>query len=759
MAKELPVWGAIPSLLEAVSRGRNVVLTAPPGSGKTTQVPQALLDSGSVRGSIVVVQPRRVACRAVSKWVASERKIGIGGEVGYIVRYDGKTSSDTKILYVTDGVLLRFLERDPGLSWAGAVVFDEFHERRATTDVALSLLRTEQMRRPSLRLLVMSATIESTQVSRYLDAVNLDAAGTSFPVEVRYQPIGSHDEALDAVAPAVASLHSSDKPGDILVFLAGKEEIKRVAESIAAFKLKDAIVLPLHGELMRKAQDRVFRPTNGRKVILATNVAETSVTIPNVRCVIDTGYEKRADYDPALGINRLSLMRISRSSADQRKGRAGREAPGLCIRLWDRKIQDEMAEHAPVEMLRTDLSEVVMTLKSVGIVDPLTFPFLEQPETERLEAAEQGLTDLGALGEDRRLSPLGWRMLRLPLPPRYARMVVESEHSGCLKEVASIAALMSGRPILYDQRELGEREHGRLHFAQDDSSDFFSLLEMFRVSRIHRWTEGWCEQNGVNFDALEEAIRLRRKIIHAAFTRGSPQTNRPGEPEAIRRCILAGLVDRVAQQESQYNYRLTNGLECSLDGNTVVTGKLLAAADVRLKRLKKNDANQTATLGYVTRVDADMCRRVMPRLLKTVIIPVSFDRSLGILTVRETTRSGELLLDSLERRVDIVEAVHILAEQKRRAKLNGWHRVDVSPGLRRKSYVVWQGQKMPVEAQDAGPHWASVYGSQSPKIILREKIVVLPGIEDETPEPLPADIRQKVERTSSALSKLLKACS
>ncbi len=753
--KTLPVWSVMPELIEAVKKGRNVVLTAPPGSGKTTQVPQALLDNGLVRGSIIIVQPRRVACRAVGKWVAQERKIRIGGEVGYIVRYDGKTSPDTRILYVTDGVLLRFLERDPGLSWAGAVIFDEFHERRAVTDVALGLLKTEQARRPSLKLLVMSATIESSNVARYLNAVNLDASGESYPVDFRYAPFTTHEDALGAVAKTVASLNTSKSPGDILVFLAGKEEIQRAAKSIAALKPKDAIILPLHGELMRKAQDRVFRPSKERKIILATNVAETSVTIPGVRVVVDTGYEKRADFDPAFGINRLALMRISKSSANQRAGRAGREAPGLCIRLWDQQTQNELSESTPVEMLHTDLSSVVMTLKSVGITDPLRFDFLDPPESERLAAAEECLVQLGAVSEDRHLSPIGWRMLRLPLPPRYARMVVESEHSNCLMDVASIGAMMSGRPILRDKREIEGREHARLTFAQDDSSDFFSLLEMFRVSREYRWSEQWCEEHDVNMDALHEAIRLRRKIIHVAFTRGSP-SSRSGKPEAIRRCILAGLVDRVALQQAPKEYRLANGLTCVTDDTTLVKGRILTAADVRFKRQGKTDDQPTGLLAFVTSVDLDMLKQVAPHMLEDVTLPLSLDKEHGVLNVRQVVRCQELILETLDKQVDIVEALQVIAEQKRRAKRNGWHRVNVAPGVRRKTHVIWHGEKVTVEAETAGPHWASVYGSQSPRIIIRERIVVLPGTEDTEKQSLPAALQERLRRTAPALAKLLR---
>jgi ATP-dependent helicase HrpB len=751
---DLPVWSIMPDVLDALRRGRNVVLAAPPGSGKTTQVPQALLDNNLVKGTILVVQPRRVACRAVGQRVANEREVEIGNEVGYIVRYDGRNSADTKLLFVTDGVLLRFLERDSALSGVGAVIFDEFHERRAMTDVALGLLKVAQMRRPSLRLIVMSATMDCARVAEYLNAECLSTEGRAYPVDVRYVPCSSHDETIQAVAKQVMDLHVAARLGDILVFLAGKEEIRRAEKALIALKPSGLVVLPLHGELTRQAQDRVFRPSTGRKVILATNVAETSITIPGVRTVIDTGYEKRADFDPAVGVNRLAVMPISKVSADQRAGRAGREDRGLCVRLWSQRTHEEREDRQPAEMQRTDLASIVLTLKSLGITDPATFDLLDQPDHDRLSAAEDYLIQLGAVGQDRLLTTIGWRMLRLPLPPRYARMVVESERSGCLKEVASIAALMAGRPILASKLENGA-EHAKIRFASDDSSDFFSLLSMFRVSQEHRWSSEWCEKHGVHADALHEAIRLRRKVIHVAFSRGTPQTKRVGNPAAIRRCILSGLVDRVALCEKNRVYRLSNGVECSADRNTVVRGKLLAAADIRFVPARRGQIEPTALLAYVTRIDTDMLRQIAPHLFRHVRLPMELRKGDAFMTIREELRFQELVIESHMAQVDIPEALVVIAEQRQRAAAYCWHRVEVLPSVGSNTHAIWNGERLPVQAESAGPHWASIYGARSPKVILRERIVILPGTEVETERPFPPGFENRVQRTSAAVAKLL----
>lgn len=749
----LPIWNIMPSVLGALRRGQNIILSAAPGSGKTTQVPQALLDNNLAKGTIVVVQPRRVACRAAARRIAEERGAAPGEEIGYIVRHDAKRGAATRVLFVTDGVLLRFLERDPCLPWAGAVLFDEFHERRASTDVALGLLRTAQLRRPSLRLLAMSATMEHERIQKFLNAQAFSAEGRSYPVEVQYSPAETLQETLDAAATRVLGIHAEAVSGDILVFLPGKEEIKSVQKAIATRASSNLTVLPLHGELTRHAQDRVFVKANGRKVILATNIAETSVTIPGIRTVIDAGFERRADFDPALGINRLALSRVSKAAADQRAGRAGREAPGRCIRLWSRETHEQLEDYAPVEMQRTDLASVVLTLKSLGIQDPAKFNFLDPPSPERLRAAEEYLVQLGAVS-DGLLTPTGWRMLRLPLPPRYARMVVESERSGCLKEVASIAALMAGRPILALSPEGKRRGEAKVHFARDDSSDFFSLLAMFFEARLYRWSEEWCERHGINSEALKEAIHLRRKIIHVAFSRGAPSTFQPGKPAAIRRCILSGLVDRVAQREKGREYRLINGLGCVSDAATVVKGQLIVAADIRSIPVRRQfTSSAQAALSFITRIDPEMLLQVAPHLVQRIRLPIELDRETASLRICEEIRYQDIALERHSVSVDILEAVKVLAEQKERASHHGWHRVEVLPSIGRKPFILWQGKKFPITADGVGSYWAVVSGTRNTNFTLKERIVVLPGTQEEP--PLPPVLTEKVTRTGSAVAKLL----
>lgn len=745
-SKHLPIWSIMPAVLGAMRQGRNVVLTAPPGSGKSTQVPQAVLDDAGVAGRILVVQPRRVACRAVARRVAEERFRTIGEEVGYIVRYDNKSSYDTKLLFITDGVLLRFLERDPSLAGVGTVIFDEFHERRANMDLALGLLKLEQQRRKTLRLVVMSATMDGAGVARYLDADILCAEGRAYPVEVSYASTRDHDDAVARVRDQVINIHRWEAEGDVLVFLSGKEEIRRVQGALKMSPLEGLTILPLHGELPKEEQDRVFDRVVGRKVVLATNIAETSVTIPGIRYVVDTGFERRSDFDSALGINKLTLTRISKASAEQRAGRAGREAPGKCWRLWNESTQVGLISYAPVETQRIDLSSAVLTLKGLGIIEPLSFDFLDAPASERVAAGEEQLVHLGAIGSDRRLTSIGWKMLRLPLPPRYARMVVEAERCGCLTEIATIASLLCGRPTFSGSIEKGKDELEAFEYARDGSSTLFSLLDVFNAVKGEQYSPEACERFGMSLGALREAAKLRRKVISLAATNGGVRGRHSGNRAAMRRCVLAGLVDRVVEREPWGSYRTIQGTRVALRSGEKMTSRLIAAADIR-------SGKGIASLHLVTQVEAEMLEQVAPHLIEHVRIPISLDADKGQFTVCEEKRYFAFVLSSATKKVDLLERLQVIAEQTERASKHAWQRVEVQPGISRRSVVLWEGVKVPVRAEHAGPHWASI--SLNPLTVQLHERIVLPPILTVSAEPeVPARLQEKLSKTAHVLAKL-----
>ncbi len=584
LKKDLPVWTVMDQVLDTLRKDGRVILQAPTGSGKSTQVPQAILDAGLARRKIVVVQPRRVACRSVARYVAEQRGTKVGTEVGYIVRHDHKATDATRVLFITDGILMRFLERDPFLSWADAVILDEFHERRLYMDVGLGLLREARKRRADLKLVVMSATLEIPRLEMYLDVPVIQASGTTFPVKVQHVCNFPPEWDLPRrVARVVARAVRTLQTGHVLVFLPGKEEIQRTAARLERFRLPLTQVIPLHSELKPKEQDRIFDDSLGQKIILTTNIAETSLTIPGVKLVIDTGLERRSSVDVDTGESVLSLTRISQNSAAQRAGRAGRTAHGTCIRMWSEAEHRKLAQTTLPEIERLDVGSVILTLKSVGIGNVAGFPFLHPPSMERLESSAQLLRTLGALDEKAELTKIGWRMLRLPLTPRYARIVVEAERNQCLSEVASIAALMAGRPIFHRPRDHGqEADESRRLFLVNDSSDFYTLLETFRRFKFNYLRPRWAREHFLSFEALHEARLLRRKILKVCFFRGSRWNLRPADHQAVTRSLVAGFTDHVVRRTPEGRWRLPTGLFADPPAWSVVHSPLAVVADVRL---------------------------------------------------------------------------------------------------------------------------------------------------------------------------------
>ncbi|MEI7820968.1 MAG: helicase-related protein, partial [Verrucomicrobiota bacterium] len=427
---DLPIYELESAVVDTLNAGNRLILQAPTGSGKSTQIPQILLDRGLAgNGQIIVLQPRRLATRMLAARVASERGQRLGDEVGYQIRLDRVASDRTRILFVTEGVLLRRMLNDPTLRGVSAILFDEFHERHLYGDITLAgALTLQEKQRPDLKLVVMSATLETGVLEKYLAPCRtLTSAGRTFPVETEYlaRSIRADDFPIwDAAANELETL-APRTSGDVLIFMPGAYEISRTISAVRASAAgKNFIVLPLHGELPANEQDAAVARYEQRKVIVSTNVAETSLTIDGVRVVIDSGLARIARFDPHRGINTLLVERISRASAEQRAGRAGRTAPGVCLRLWtDREHADRPSQELP-EVKRLDLAEVVLTLKAGGVNDVAKFRWLEAPEAKSLERAETLLLDLGATDTSGSITELGRRMLAFPAHPRYARMLL-----------------------------------------------------------------------------------------------------------------------------------------------------------------------------------------------------------------------------------------------------------------------------------------------------------------------------------------------
>ncbi len=545
----LPIDRALPEIIARVRESRRLVLVAPPGAGKTTRVPVALVGAGLLSAehpSLVMLQPRRVAARAAAARIAEENGWTIGGRVGYQIRFERRIGPDTRIRVVTEGILNRQLVDDPFLEGVGAVVLDEFHERSLHTDLALALLsEVRETVRDDLILVVMSATMDAGPVARFLgDAPIVRVEGRSYPVEVRYR--GASSEPLpEQVASAIEEAAASDAdptPGDILAFLPGVEEIRRAGRQLAPWAAREGVlVLPLHGSLSGDEQDRALRPADRRKVILATNIAETSLTIDGVSTVVDGGMARFASFDPARGLDRLELGRISKASADQRAGRAGRTRPGRCVRLWSEREQRGLPDSDSPEVARVDLCGTVLAIHAWGHANPARFGWFEAPDPDSLAAAGRLLAMLGALdGEGGSITPLGRRLLEVPAHPRLGRLLIGSAERGLLREGAALAALLSEKDIL--ARSFGRDARPEVHADSD------VLIRLDRLEEAER--AGFApslRDRGVDPAAARQAARIRDDLLRIGRRLPAPGKNEPSEDDLLRLVLLA-YPDRVVRR-------------------------------------------------------------------------------------------------------------------------------------------------------------------------------------------------------------------
>jgi ATP-dependent helicase HrpB len=666
----LPIWQVHDPIVKSMRAGNRLVLVAPTGSGKTTQVPQMLLDSGLFQGRIVVLQPRRVAARTVAARVAWERQVKLGAEVGYQIRFEDRTSLGTRICFVTEGILLRWLQEDPHLAGIDAILFDEFHERNLLSDVALALAkRLQETRRSELRLVVMSATLEAEPVAKYLgDCPVLISEGKAFPVEIRY--IASHDErpVSEQAADIVAQIVRSGGPGDILVFMPGVGEINAtICACRAAAGAERLALIALHGELPPEEQDVAFAPNRLRKVVVATNVAETSVTIEGIVHVIDSGLARVARYDAERGIGTLFIEPISRASAEQRAGRAGRTAPGVCHRLWTESGHLNRPERNTPEIQRSDLAEVVLLLHSLGITDATGFDWLDRPDPQAVQRAEQLLRTLGALGsaaggqsERSDMTPIGWEMLRLPMHPRYSRMLVEGGKRNCAPAAALCAALVSGRDLLVrlarDDKHIAE---ARELFEASAESDFFTLMRAHQFARNNNFNPEQCRRYGVHAQIARQVQQTFEQIAQMA---GGEKTMQQPKDDALARCIAAGFIDQLCRRRDQ------GTLDCDVAGgragtlvreSVVQNDPLFVAASIR--EVTGRMGNLTL-LGLATAVKREWIQEMFPGQI-SVKIEHLFDRTHKRVSAVKLERFHDLLIHhEHQREVDPPASGRCLAE-------------------------------------------------------------------------------------------------
>ncbi len=547
----LPIDPLLPEISSTLAKSPSLVLEAPPGAGKTTRVPRALLERGLAKDrEIVVLQPRRLATRLAAQRVAEELGEKVGETVGYQVRFEDVSSARTRLRFVTEGVLGRRLLSDPKLANVGVVVLDEFHERHLAGDISLALLRRLQSgARPDLKLVAMSATLEAAPIAAYLGgSPTLRSEGRRFEVEVEHLP-APDDRYLDQqLLAALKRLLARGADGDVLAFLPGAGEIRRAQETCAEFAERHGMeILPLHGDLPAAEQDRAVRPSRKRKLILSTNVAETSVTIDGVAAVIDSGLARVASHSPWSGLPALRVQKVSKASAIQRAGRAGRTRAGRCLRLYTQHDFDGRAEHELPEIRRLDLAETALSLHASGVTDLSTFPFFEAPPAAALEAAEALLHRLGAVDPAGKVTELGQKLLRFPVHPRQARLMIEAERRGAAAEGALLAALLGERDIRQEARaKLGSG--GGASRLQSGPSDLLEMVERFREAERADFQAGRLRSLGLEVGATLAVDRVRTQLARQQRGAGPTKLSGPKLDEALMLAVLAGYPDRVAKR-------------------------------------------------------------------------------------------------------------------------------------------------------------------------------------------------------------------
>ena len=652
MKQPLPIDGLQADLVAACGRVRRLVLRAPTGSGKSTRIPQMLLDLNLVQGQIVVLQPRRIAARLLAARIAQERGVRLGGEVGYQIRFERVESAQTRIKFVTEALLLRQMASDPELKGVGAVVFDEFHERNLHSDVALALARRlQETHRPDLLIMAMSATLDTEGVAKWLgSAETLAADGRAYPVQIEYThlPRNSTRPIWDAAAEQVRRVLSEEAEGDILVFMPGSYEIMRTIGAVRNLPESGGVdILPLYGELPPEEQDRAVKPSPGRKVIVATNVAETSLTIPGVRAVVDAGLARIARFDPHRGIDTLLVEPVSQASAEQRAGRAGRTGPGRCIRLWSQTDHEARPLREVPEIKRVDLSETILLLLSSGWGEAATFPWYEKPDDKALQRALTVLADLGAVDAQGKLTNLGRRMSVFPAHPRYARMLLAAGDLDCVYEVCRIAGLAQGRDILF--RKVDDRtENARDSVEQEDGSDFFPRLALLQRAVEMKFDADACDRFGVHGQAARQADQAARQFLRLAEGQGLPVSDRIADPAAVRRCLLLGFSDRLAVRLDAGTLRcaLVHGRTGELRRESSIrNAKLLVAAEVDEIQAR---GGVTTYLSLATAIEEAWLQELFPAEFSTVN-QVRYDGSQRRVVTRVERRFRDLVLEAKER--------------------------------------------------------------------------------------------------------------
>ncbi|MHC3393068.1 ATP-dependent RNA helicase HrpA [Streptomyces lavendulocolor] len=565
--EQLPVSQKKDDILEAIRDHQVVIVAGETGSGKTTQIPKICLELGrGVRGMIGHTQPRRIAARTVAERVADELGTPLGEAVGWKVRFTDQVGGDTFVKLMTDGILLAEIQTDRELRAYDTIIIDEAHERSLNIDFLLGYLAQLLPKRPDLKVVITSATIDPERFSRHFgDAPIVEVSGRTYPVEVRYRPLLEEDseesdrDQITAICDAVDELQA-EGPGDILVFLSGEREIRDTADALVKKKLRNTEVLPLYARLSHAEQHRVFQAHAGRRIVLATNVAETSLTVPGIKYVIDPGTARISRYSHRTKVQRLPIERISQASANQRKGRCGRTSDGICIRLYDEEDFLARPEFTDAEILRTNLASVILQMTAAGLGDIEKFPFIDPPDHRNIRDGVQLLQELGAIDPaqkdpKKRLTQAGRKLAQLPVDPRLARMVLEADKNGCVREVMVIAAALSiqdprERPA--EKQAQADQQHARF---KDETSDFLAFLNLWRYVREQQKAlsssafRRMCKSEYLNYLRIREWQDIYTQLRTVAKQMGIHLNEEDAPEDRVHVSLLAGLLSHIGMKD------------------------------------------------------------------------------------------------------------------------------------------------------------------------------------------------------------------
>ncbi len=677
---ELPVLNYSREIKETISSNETAIIVGPTGSGKTTQIPLLLLETLSPDDKIAILQPRVFATKSVARYVAENVGCRIGEDVGYQVRFEDHTTEGTRINFMTDGIMLRKIQEDPLLLNYSAVMVDEAHERSLNIDFALGLLKRAQKKRKEaglapLIIIVTSATLEKEKFATYFDGSPIvEVPGRQYPVDIHYLP--EEQRALydytAAAANQVADIIESNKPGDILIFMPGQEEIDKTIKNIEALKLPDIVVLPFFSQISPEEQDKILEKKTERKIIVATNIAETSITVPGVRLVIDSGLIKQTEFDASTGIETLAARPHAKSGCTQRAGRAGRREPGECWRLYPESDFNNRQEFQIPEIQRSNLDRVVLLMKKIGIDDVKSFEFMDPPDAGAFEQALNTLKTLGALDENEQITEIGGTMVELPLEPHIARMVVEAEKHECVESVCTIASFLGGKPVFVFNQGWPEETKRKIKAAQakfkNPTSDFMSLFKIWQEYETNDYRDNWARENFLNSKTLNEVRQIRYQLLHT-LRRNGIRASQNQEPESIGKAVAAGLIENLMVYDSKHAYKRIKDKQTgffihpssSTFGNPP---KFLVASEI-VKTGKTYARN-------IQEIKSQWIREIAPQLTREEPKETDYDQA-GDRIVRKISiylkNNYDAILEE-ERLVEGEEAVKVFAEALAQGKID-----------------------------------------------------------------------------------------